>query len=432
MSAKALWYEFSDFEREIYDRQKLFVQYKLFSAADSLDNYSNHSCVHVSEVMGQCEAMFDCLRPWLRGKLPGEDENALLHTLMIAAKYHDIRMSPSPEELALLGCADELHAALLSGGRCRIDSHWRAIREAAEKCGWTGRTFETIAVLCEQKALSESGKRKLRELLVALHDEIKSKIRKSHAAQGALFVLDHAEKIRARYGSAVDVPLVAALVNLHSTSSSGCREIGFEMDDLAAMTRGCIEKVFDQRGVALPEDAKWLRKAVVLASILRLSDSRRSGCNMSSIDGLKLRCAMEDGVPSLYICENGMDRRITNLVSSDILCAECCSDFGSMALSEQDGGWRMTHHILVRDWDCERLWKLFCERRMSGYAEEISSAALRLSGEMDHCLMVHLPGGQGRLEELWNTFALSWKQTQDERLQTYAGCVEFVEDEQNF
>ncbi len=389
----AEWFVFHAFEDEQYRRQKCFLDYKLFAAEDALDFYSNHAQLHIEEVMEQCAVLFYSMEEWIRARIPQADMQCLFKHLLTAAKLHDIRMAPTPQQVDLLAATDDMYAVTAAGrtdlpvlrGLCQ------KLVDTAERAGRRDdRHIKVISAICEMPVIRREGWKKLSAELIAEHDDVKQFVRKNHAPLGGLYVLDHAREIRAYYGEKLDITLVAVLVALHSTSSTGCDAIGYDNEKLRAGTTVNICSLLNQRGVEMPCHEAWLNTAVTLASLLRLADTRRSGLRLTTIDGAHLFYQASIGGAELYVDRNGTVQRITNRVARNILLSECITDFGSVHLVHRDDEWEMQHSLQVRDWQQEELINLFFASRLGSYINELATAELSPGSRMKHLIELHL------------------------------------------
>ncbi len=389
----AEWFVFHAFEDEQYRRQKCFLDYKLFAAEDALDFYSNHAQLHIEEVMEQCAVLFYAMEEWIRARIPQADMQCLFKHLLTAAKLHDIRMAPTPQQMDLLAATDDMYAVTAAGrtdlpalrGLCQklVDTAERAGRK-------DDKHIKVISAICEMPVIRREGWKKLSAELIAEHDDVKQFVRKNHAPLGGLYVLDHAQEIRAYYGEELDITLVAVLVCLHSTSSTGCDAIGYDNEKLRADTIANIRTLLNQRGIEMPCSAEWLNTAVTLASLLRLADTRRSGLRLKSIDDAHLFYQASNGRAELYVDRNGTVQRITNRAAHNILLSECITDFGSVHLVHRNHEWEMQHSLQVRDWQQEELRNLLIQYRLGSYINELATAELSPDNGMKHLIELHL------------------------------------------
>ena len=328
-------------------------------------------------------------------RIPREDMRSLLKHLLTAAKLHDICMAPTRQQIELLSATDEMYALIVGGKRepSALRLGCRRLADAAEGVGWAeDRGIKLICTICGMPVISDEAWKRLPFELAAEHDAVKQCVRKNHAPMGGLYVLDHAERIQTVYGSDLDVKLVATLVCLHSTSSSGCAAIGYDDSKLRQKTAACIRDMLVQREMEIPDDAAWLNKAVTLASLLRLADTRRSGTRLTAIDEARLFYETRDGKVELFVERNDMLQRITDRSAREILLSESCTEFGEVRLSNNSAEWEITHRLRVRGWQQKELRNLFCDQRLKSYIREIVTAELAPGRELRHLLELELEG----------------------------------------
>lgn len=383
------WFIFHEFEDKLYTAQKRFQEYKLFSAKDALDLYSNHAQPHIVEVMEQCFVLFYSMEEWIKERLPQMDRELLFRHLLTAAKLHDIGMAPTDEKIELLSAIDEMYTFTVT--RTRDSSQLKMLCQklisAAERAGLKSDCrIRVISAICSMSVISREGWKKLPLELAAKHDEVKQSIRKLHAPVGGLIVLDNAQKIKACYGNDLDIIMIASLINLHSTSSTACTAIGYDDLELREKTAECIRNLLAQRSLDLPSDQMWLNAVVTLSTLLRLADARRSGTRMTSIDGSRLFYKCKDENVDLYVERNGIVQRITDRTARSILLSECSTDFGDVRLISKDNRWEMQHELHVHGWSCAELRRLIFEKRLPSYIDELSTAELASSGKVSHLI----------------------------------------------
>lgn len=383
----ARWFAFHAFENERYDMQRRFSDYTLFAAEDALDLYSNHAQAHVEEVMEQCMEMFASCREWLGERIANEGK--LLPHLMVAAKYHDIGMAPSKEILEMLHIIDSMYARALTGGRdlSVLAMDCKRLRMLAERARVHIHAMDVIQALCCMASAGRETWKRLQDELVFCHDALKQHVRDNHARLSGLYVLDHASLIADCYDRDLDIPMVAAVAALHSTSSSQCSAIGYEDVQARKDSERCVAELLAQRGITMPDSAQWFHAVVLLASILRLADARRSGVRLSSIDGAKLSYEIYDGRVELYKDSGGCRERISSRRANEILLAECCSEFGGVLY--EHGEKMFIHQMEVRDWKYKPLWQAFCTYRLDGYIKEIRTSEI---GQTKNRIEIHLIG----------------------------------------
>lgn len=398
-SGDAGWFVFQPFENERYDRQRRFSDYTLFAARDALDLYSNHAQVHVEEVMEQCLAMFAACREWLSERIPNNEEKLLQH-LMIAAKYHDIGMAPSEEIMEMLRLIDSMYRRALAGGRdlSVLAMNCQRLMLLAERAMVHVRALNVVQALCCGASAGRETWNRLQEALVFCHDAVKQHVRENHARVSGLYVLDHASLIADCYGRELDIPMVAAVAALHSLSSKQCDVIGYEDAQARKESERCVVELLKQRGIAMPDSAQWLHAVVLLASILRLADARRSGARLSSMDGAKLSYEIYDGRVELYKDGGECRERINDRRTCEILLAECCSEFGDVSFVR--GEKTFVHPMEVRDWQQESLWRAFCKCRLEEYIQEIQSGEFGRTGNRIELHLVGEPPSADALEKM--------------------------------
>lgn len=406
IAPETLW-QFSPWEVIEYNRQKSYGRFRLLMADDALDHYSCHSQAHVLEVMTQCDLLLRALAPWLRAQAPGMGEADLAAHLLVAAKLHDIRMGGSDEEFRLLGLLDDLFGWMGTRPEGHAPDQFRArmdeVAAAVQGLAFTGGPWDELLALGLSGMPDAARWARLRSSLAACHEALKNGIRRHHAPAGGALVARERDRLAARYGEALDWPMIALLVALHSTSSTGLRAVtclpgpdgDATRDYVAAYAR---EHLGEQACRHLLEE-RCFRRLTALAALLRLADTRRSGSRMRLLDDRPVRCELNAaGQATLYIGEGTGRRRVTKRKPYTILLPECCTEFGDVALTGCEGGWLMEHSLTLNGWQSPDVRGTFLASRLETYLAELESAMLAAGPGMVHRLTVLLPGcGDGAI-----------------------------------
>ena len=242
-----------------------------------------------------------------------------------------------------------------------------------------------------------TGNRKL--LLTTLaeyHEQIKQAIRKQHAANSGRYILAHADELSACYGADIDIPTVAALAALHSSSSMDQTDVvpdgadyDFIRDHIHCMVR---EELSAAQADRVTRDEHF-RHIVHLAALLRLSDTRRSGSRLTNMDQSRLVCEVTGGQVRLYKEKDGLREAIPHRTAFDILASEALTEFGPVtAHPVSDGTWHIRHEMTLRHADLPDMQRIFASSRLKSYAEEIDTGALVYRLGYSHEIFLHLEG----------------------------------------
>lgn len=386
----ALIRSFSREERAVYERQQTVLMHDLPGAQDQLSSYTCHSIPHVEEVMAQCDAMFTALTPWLTEEV-GMDGEALrrgrIH-LLLAAKFHDIGMCGTDAMAELLGNVDAqereyplrtpMAKPLLRAMRARM----RILAEQAEReptgmmkrVRFTGSAYNGLCAL----PVTDEG---CRERLLVYHEEIKNNIRSTHGESSARWVAEHQEELAARYGTQIDWHEVALLAALHT---------GFvPFTDALPMTyAAALTAHLHLIGPDLTKDSERLR-IFALAAILRLSDQRRNGSTLRTLDG-KLIVLTKSPAGRLRLDIQGDDRAraVSTDVSYRILLSEKLCEFGPVGLEKRGAHWVMLHEMHLSHQQLPDMPELFVRQRLRAYGKELQESLFQPGGKLRHVLVL--------------------------------------------
>lgn len=396
----------------LYRRQEQISYRELRGAADELDCYSCHSLPHIEEVMEQCDALFHDLAPWLRAAVPGADPDWMYAHLMLGAKYHDVGMSGTDAQFALLGAVDDLQIWL--GGRplspSRFQQRCDAVCRMAAEAGIDSRALRDFAYWCARSDAQERLPR-LRRALTDAHDDIKREMRVRHALISGRYVLSHMEELRAAYREGVNWPCVALLAAMHSDMSAVCTRVAWAGEDAARLREYAVELlapwIGEERARRYAEGGV-LERIVPLAAVLRLADTRRDGARLRALDGQPLRCGLSGrGDVLLRKGEGGAARQIPVQLAFEILAAEASTRFGPVRATNLGGGrWRIEHEITLVHAENPELRRMFVSRRLASYAGELRTGAMAAELGFEHVLAIRLEGcgaeERGRILAAWN------------------------------
>ncbi len=376
-------YTFTLEETALYNLQTELHTYRLRQSVDTLDGYSCHSQPHVLEVMDETEKLFTALEPWLMEE-PDAMPAALVHQqLLLAAKLHDIGMCGTPEMRDMLKLADEAYQTVEAGQTGAVQGIIRRVVDAAEKAGM--RTRAAHELLYGQREAGQAG---LLGMLARLHDEVKTGIRKVHARTGGRYVLSHRAQFIEAYGSEVDWTEIALLVALHAGGSMQ----RVDQPEADNFTRQYIRELLETYA---PEETERilrpdaLRRLFRKAAIVRLADTRRSGSRMQMLDHSTVAVEKApDGTLRLYSENNSVRQPMTYRLSAEILLAEVCVEFGGFQLQKDENGWLLCHDLLLKHADVEQVRRLFADRRMDSYCDELLTGMLSPALGMRHRLVI--------------------------------------------
>ena len=386
---------FTSWEDRQYSLQATLQHSRLHGAADALDLYSCHSQPHVLEVMEQCSLLLPAFLPWLRRELPGTDEEWLRDHLLLSAKLHDIGMCGSEGQRLLLNAADEAHTLLSAHAAPDaqlLDPLLSVLQQEAPLAHLPPESWQSLPALAQSGQLPP-----LLSALTRLHEAVKSAIRRQHAHRSGVVILRHAEEIRAHYGAQIDVAAVAALAALHSSSS---------LQDACIVPDGAMGEQIRAHVYALVADGLSEAEAAritaplpflricLLAAILRLSDTRRSGSRLMSMDQSHLRCEVtSEGNVTLSRLHGGIREPIPQRIAFDILTGEALTEFGPVTVHPtSDGGWHIRHEMTLRHAEVPAICDVFARSRLRSYAEEIDTGALLYARGFTHEIFLHLEG----------------------------------------
>ncbi|MGN0779731.1 MAG: hypothetical protein ACI4MJ_11315 [Aristaeellaceae bacterium] len=385
---------FTPQERRLYDMQVTIYNHHLERSRDELNGYSCHAQPHIEEVMEETDKLFMALRPWLREQLPGDDLNSIREHLLLGAKLHDIGMSGSEEMRQLLTSVDTQFSLVQSGAQgtfARYQEQYNQMQHLAQALSM--KTPGYAAVTMHAHAFGVPGQTgRLKSALAAYHDEIKQQIRLRHGDTSGQYILSRRDELAAHYGSEINWVEVALLAALH-TGSADDAALAYPRVSKAYMLD--FVRRYGQSGDVAQVEARWQR-ILMEASILRVADGRRSGSRLLMLNLARpviFRSA--DGRLELRAEKDGITRHIPFAISHDILLAERLVELGGVALQRTaDGGWLMTHELLLHHADTKDARRLFLNRRIPAYTEELCSALLR-PNHMRHILMVRGEDGSG-------------------------------------
>lgn len=390
-------YAFTEWEAEQYSLQPTLRNCRLLEAADSLDQYSCHSQPHVLEVMEQCEALMSSFALWLKERLPGVSPAWMRDHLLLSAKLHDIGMCGTPSLRALLTATDELYTLLSAPGREPAEllaPYLNTLEAEAPRARLATQNLQRILRLGRDAADNEA---QLMSSLAEYHEEIKSAIRKQHAANSGRFILEHAGEISAHYGPEVDVAAVAVLAALHSSSSlDKCRILpqGDDYQHIRGIILDLVTGSHSGAEAARITAEEPFRRLVYLAALLRLADTRRSGSRLTSMDQTPIVCEVgSGGQVALYRIRNGLREAIPLRASFDILASEALTEFGPVyANPNVDGTWHIRHVVTLHHAELPHIRDIFARSRLKTYAGEIDTAALNYPLGFTHEIHLHLEG----------------------------------------
>ncbi len=387
---------FTDWEDMQYTRQVTLLQNRLLGAADALDLYSCHSQPHVLEVMEQCGMLLSAFAPWLKERLPGVSTAWMHDHLLLSAKLHDIGMGGTESLRQLLSATDGLYALISSGTAetALATPFLRVLQQEGPRSGMTTGTWQEVLRLSAAPAGATGP---LQHSLARCHEDIKSSIRKQHAANSARCILSQADEFSAHYGPEVDMVTVAALAALHSSSSLDDANIvpdgpHYERirQHIHALVTECRPTAEADRIVA----HESFQRIVALAALLRLADARRSGSRLMNMDQARILCEVDrNGHLSLYKLKNGVRDPISQRLAFDILAGEALTEFGPVtAHPNADGSWHIRHEMTLRSARFPEIRDVFANMRLRSYAEEIDTGALVYSQGFTHEIFLHLEG----------------------------------------
>ncbi len=387
----ALIRSFSEEERAAYARQQTVLMHDLPGTQDQLSSYTCHSIPHVEEVMAQCDAMFTALTPWLTEEV-GMDGEALrrgrIHLLM-AAKFHDIGMCGTGAMAELLGNVDAqqreyplrtpMAKPLLQSLRARM----RILAEQAEReptgmmkrVRFTGSAYNGLCAL----PVTDEG---CRERLLVYHEEIKNNIRSTHGESSARWVAEHQRELAARYGNAIDWDEVALLAALHT---------GFVpfSDALPVAYADALAAHLHLTGPDLTKDSERLR-IFALAAILRLSDQRRNGSTLRTLDEKPIGLTRSPaGRLRLTIQGDGRARAVATERAYEIILSEKLCEFGPVRLDRKGGHWVMLHEMHLAHQQLPGMPELFAKQRLRAYGRELQESLFQPGGKLRHVLVLH-------------------------------------------
>ncbi len=385
---------FSEREKDMYGRQCEYGYFELAEAKDLLDIYSCHSEPHILEVIEQCRLLYEALLPLfnqsgLTEQIPDE--------LLLAAKLHDICMGGNRTEIYLIDAADNMYQYLRAGGMKKDELKVKGteLMRLAEESGITEGIYREIRALLSLDLPDIKKFRQLENALGIYHDEIKNYIRKHHAPAGAAWVFKHAAEILERYGMDLDLPLTAALILLHSTSSTAVDVISCAKDENERLTKKVICD-FMKRYLTSYEmeqilEEKYYKKMIYLASILRLADTRRQGNRMQMIDRRELKYQLcSDGTADIYRMMPWGPERITKRITHSVLLSECCTGFGALTLRQKGNGWILMHELILNDAKNQEIRELFERWRLTSYITEVDTGAFAESSRVHNVFRIGL------------------------------------------
>lgn len=385
---------FTAAEDERYTLQVTLQRSRILGAADSLDLYSCHSQPHVLEVMEQCDKLLTAFAPWLKEKVPGVSPAWMRDQLLLAAKLHDVGMCGTDVMRDLLAATDGLYALLCADQMDAAVMHpyLAVLRTRARDAALTTDTWMELVRLAADPV---GHARLMLPVLAAYHEEIKSAIRKQHAANSGRYILSHAEEIAAHYGPDIDVATVAALAALHSSSSLDKANIvpdGEHYDLIREHIRNMVQTHLSAAEAARITDHTHFRRIVHLAALLRLCDTRRSGSRLTNMDQARLVCEVREGRPSLYKEKDGLREVIPLRSSFEILASEALTEFGPVTINRTTQGWHIRHEITLHHAEVDDLRAIFASSRLKSYANEINTGALVYRLGYTHEIFLHLEG----------------------------------------
>ncbi len=434
MIPETILLSFNEIEQDTYNRQGEYGYFKLDRTKDALDIYSCHSQPHVLEVITQSRELYQALCPLLKSINPEWIQESVLEALLTAAKLHDISMGGNPKELRLLDAVDSMYEWLKSDClKCSRDLRKRGeeIKYWAEKTQITQGKYRELEALLSIMRLDEQNCRKLDDTLEIYHDEIKTFIRKHHAPSGAKWVFKHATQVLKRYGLHLDLNLIAALICLHSTSSTPVDAISCAGDKKEEMTRQVLWNFM--KDYLMPYELeeffeeKSYKKIIYLASILRLADTRRQGDRAKTIDLKELQYQLcEDGTADLYRMMPWGPERITDRLAHSILLSECCTRFEPVFLQRRHHEcYTLVHKITLCDAQNKEICEQFFTWRLYSYVKEVDTGAFRDSEKIHNTFRITLNQITDKnialtLQEAWQK---QWKNG-DEMQQRYAAAIE--------
>lgn len=414
-------FSFTPEEDAQYTLQRRLQQNRLLGAPDALDLYSCHSQPHVLEVMEQCGMLLDALLPWLREKLPGTSPAWMRDHLLLSAKLHDVGMCGTPELRALLEANDRLYA-LFSAQDPSYDMfpkptarpwslavpYLNTLYTEGPKAGLENGAWKDIISRFHSPRRDACA---MLAPLTAYHEDIKSAIRKQHAANSGRYILSHADELSAHYGPEVDMTAVGVLAALHSSSSLDKANIVPEGRHYECIREHIRNMVTQERSAAEAEritaDGPF-RRIVYLAALLRLCDTRRSGSRLTNMDQSRLVCEVTGREARLYKEKNGLREAIPLRTSYEILVSEALTEFGPVtAHPNADGAWHIRHEMTLHHAELPDMLDIFAHSRLRTYANEIDTGALEYSLGFTHEIFLHLEGigpmAAGRVARDWRS-----------------------------
>lgn len=386
---------FSPEEEAAYDLQKTVLMLLARGAQDKLSSYTNHSIHHIREVMDQTALLFDALTKWLSGEIhlnSVELEHSRVH-LLLAAKFHDIGMSGTAEMRELLDLVDQL--SLLTAHLTpqasqtteQLIQRMRPLAETADRQvtgGLKGARFLTPS-LRALLAMSPTAPG-FAAALATVHEEIKDNIRRNHGESSARWILEHRDFLTARYGTAINWQEIALLAALHTGFVSFLPD-----DDMRVPLTYCAQ-LMKCMGMTAPllDTEEDRRRIFALSAILRLSDQRRTGKLLRTLDGcrIELRPSIRGNLRISYAGGKRDQLPFTN-DSYEVIVSERVCDFGQVDVQSYGGHWVMTHEMILSYEEYAESRQLFFKRRLPAYAREIQESLFEPGGSLRHVLLVH-------------------------------------------
>lgn len=391
-------FTFTKHEEETYQLQTRITCHELRDASDELDCYSCHSQPHIWEVMRECTLLYRALMPWIQKELPNVDTQWMYEHLLLGAKFHDIGMAGTEKQRALLDAVDELRL-WLEGNVASSKAHMckcEGLCRLAEEAGFTSYALRSFLYWYSRT----DALRRQKELCYALdecHDDIKRAIRENHARVSGEYIFEHLDELRMNYGEHIDFSAVALIAAMHSNMERYCGRVALAGEDIERLndfSREFLSAWLDISAIERFFRGDRMKRIVVLATLLRLADTRRNGKLLQSLDGKRIHCRVTaSGDVLLYKDNRGSQEQIAVAKAYEILVAEACSTFGDVRMfSMTDGRWRVEHEISLEHANHAEIQRLFLGSRMQSYFREINTGSLAPDFGFLHVIRLHLQG----------------------------------------